>query len=83
MRPMQNLKIKAPPAEAESKVHGACCNAREGELGKETPGPKARGKGRGVNGTAAGSSVDVAALDWDAWLALKALQRAAWRARGG
>lgn len=84
---MQNTPTnerKAPPTEAGSKGHGACCHAREGEPGKEAPSPEARGKGHGeCRYTAAGETVDVAALDWDAWLAQKALQRAAWRARGG
>lgn len=75
---------KALPTEAGSKGRGACCNATAGDLGEKAPDPEARGKGRSeCRYAAAGRCVDVAALDWDGWLAEKALQRAAWRARGG
>lgn len=73
---------KALPTGAGSKGR-AGCNSAAGELGKEAPGGEARGKARAALGSAVGSAVDVSALDWDGWLADKALQRAAWRARGG
>lgn len=79
MAEKQITEGKAPEAEAPGKGHGACCHAREGELGENAPGGEARGKGHGE----CRYTVDVGALDWDAWLAQKALQRAAWRARGG
>ena len=70
--------IKKAPAEA-----GA--SRASGREEKKNPAePKPDGKGHGeCRYTAAGETVDVAALNWDAWLAQKALQRAAWRARSG
>lgn len=73
---------KAPEATAPGKGR-AGCNSAAGELGEKAPSLSARGKARAALGSAVGSAFDVSALDWDGWLAEKALQRAAWRARGG